>query len=71
MNLICEGQRTKDQTLEESIAEYRAMYLQTKQNLAQLIDVSISSHFAAKRSRLTPVVLSFSIFAECAKIRER
>lgn len=58
MNLICEGQRTKDQTLEESIAEYRAMYLQTKQNLAQLIDVSSLSHSATERSRLTMVVLS-------------
>lgn len=49
MNLICEGQRTKDQTLEESIAEYRAMYLQTKQNLAQLIDVRILSELRSAR----------------------
>lgn len=37
MNLICEGQRTKEETVEESIAEYRSVYLQAKEQMQSLI----------------------------------
>lgn len=36
MNLICEGRRTKEETIQESIAEYRAVYLQARDQMRAL-----------------------------------
>lgn len=36
MNLICQGQRTKDETVEESLAEYKAMFLRARAQFAEL-----------------------------------
>ncbi|CAO1624119.1 unnamed protein product [Jaminaea pallidilutea] len=37
MNLICEGQRTKQETVEESIAEYRAVYMRARAHFQKLV----------------------------------
>ncbi|CAO1630500.1 unnamed protein product [Parajaminaea phylloscopi] len=37
MNLICEGRRTKEETIEESIAEYRAVYMQAREHMRSLV----------------------------------
>ena len=37
LTLICDGQRSKTETIEESIAEYRSVYLQAKGQMQTLV----------------------------------
>lgn len=43
MNLICSGERSKDETLAESLSEYQGVYARTKRNLGILVAVSEDS----------------------------
>lgn len=39
MNQICEGLKTKQEVIEETLDEYRAMYLKTQQEFVTLTNV--------------------------------
>ena len=44
MRAICEGQRTKHDVVQQSLEQYRAVYLRTKENLGILKAVSSGAH---------------------------
>lgn len=51
VNLICEGQRTKEDTLEESIAEYKSVFIHTKRNFNTLSQI-VSRYLSADPASL-------------------
>ncbi|CAD6919499.1 unnamed protein product, partial [Tilletia caries] len=52
MSLICSGQRTRRQTVEESLEEYREMFGRTKQEFATLAGVSRLVLFSGLRASI-------------------
>lgn len=44
MKAICEGRKTRREVVEESLNQYRDVYLRVQQQLPKLHDVSYSSH---------------------------
>jgi hypothetical protein len=59
MKAICEGRKTRREVVEESLNQYRDVYLRVQQQLPKLHDVSYSSH-CCQDIRLT--------FAGCSEI---
>ena len=41
MNQICEGLKTKEEVIEETLDEYRAMYVKTQQEFVTLTNVRL------------------------------
>lgn len=57
MELICQGERTKNDVVEETVVEYKEMYLKTKREFATIVDVSPVFHQPVLVSRLTSMLL--------------
>ena len=48
MRAICEGQRTKHDVVQQSLEQYRAVYLRTKENLGVLKAVSTAAAYGSR-----------------------
>lgn len=51
---VCEGNRTKNQMLEQAVDQYRDVFLRARQNFARVIEVSVQLN---RHSRIVPYFL--------------
>jgi DNA topoisomerase III len=70
MKAICDGQRTKNDVVQQSVEQYRAVYLRTKEQIGVLKAVGCMHFFVACRAFLLTLKY-YRLFRNISSISQR